>query len=114
MAVRRPNTELMYFCQATTTKEKYVPDVVGMGRRSLRLAALKYLTAKDSPEGRALATQAYNDATNMTEQVSEIGLGMAGTRRCGLRLAALECPTSKDTQQGRTLAAQAYSDAIDM
>jgi len=51
----------------------YSPDAKATGRRALRNAALRYLTAADDEAAAALADAHYRAATNMTDMI--VGLG---------------------------------------
>ena len=48
----------------------YTPDAKAAGRRALRNAALRYLTAADDEEAAGLAAAHYETATNMTDMIA--------------------------------------------
>jgi aminopeptidase N len=55
--------------QAHKSNEPYSPDAASAGRRSLRNMCLRYLTAEDSKEARALAFEQFRSADNMTDKI---------------------------------------------
>ncbi len=55
--------------QALKTNEPYSPDAASAGRRALRNMCLRYLTAEDTKETRALAFEHFRSADNMTDKV---------------------------------------------
>jgi aminopeptidase N len=68
------------------SKGAFSPDAASAGRRSLRNAALRFLTAADDANAAALADTHYRSATNMTEMTA--GLGALARMRDPLRDAA--------------------------
>jgi len=55
--------------QSLKSNEPYSPDAVSAGRRSLRNMCLRYLTAEDTTDTRALAFEHFRGADNMTDKV---------------------------------------------
>ncbi len=55
--------------QSLKSNEPYSPDATSAGRRSLRNMCLRYLTAEDTAETRALAFEHFRAADNMTDKV---------------------------------------------
>ncbi|HEY4264226.1 MAG TPA: aminopeptidase N C-terminal domain-containing protein, partial [Micropepsaceae bacterium] len=68
------------------SKGAFSPDAVSAGRRSLRNAALRFLTAADDEKAAQLADAHYRAATNMTEMTA--GLAALARTRSPLRDAA--------------------------
>jgi aminopeptidase N len=64
----------------------YDPGAVSAGRRALRNAALRYLTAADDEAAAGLAQAHYNSATNMTDMI--VGLAALTRMESPLRDAA--------------------------
>ena len=52
------------------SNEPFSPDAVSAGRRALRNACLRYLTAEDTPATRSLAFEHFRAADNMTDAVA--------------------------------------------
>jgi len=52
------------------SNEPYAPDAASAGRRALRNACLRYLTAEDTPATRTLAYEHFRSADNMTDQAA--------------------------------------------
>ena len=52
------------------TRRPYSPDATSAGRRALRNAALRYLTAADDEDAAELAEAHYRAATNMTDMIA--------------------------------------------
>jgi aminopeptidase N len=55
--------------QSLKSNEPYSPDAVSAGRRSLRNMCLRYLTAEDAKDTRALAFEHFRGADNMTDKI---------------------------------------------
>ncbi len=55
-------------------KEPYRVNPQSMGKRALKNILLRYLTLADEKEGRLLAHRQYNEATNMTDQISALSI----------------------------------------
>ncbi len=55
--------------QSLKSNEPYSPDAVSAGRRSLRNMCLRYLTAEDAQDTRALALEHFRGADNMTDKI---------------------------------------------
>jgi aminopeptidase N len=55
--------------QALKSNEPYSPDAASAGRRALRSMCLRYLTAEDTAEARALAFEHFRSADNMTDTI---------------------------------------------
>jgi aminopeptidase N len=62
--------ELERLYRRLTTKEAFSPDAKSAGRRALRNAALRFLTAEAGEASAALAGEHYDAATNMTDMVA--------------------------------------------
>ena len=54
----------------STRKGAFAPDAQSAGRRALRNALLRYLTAADDEAAAALADAHYRSATNMTDMIA--------------------------------------------
>jgi aminopeptidase N len=69
--------------QSLKSNEPYSPDAVSAGRRALRNMCLRYLTADDVRETRALAFEQFRSADNMTDKIGGMGplLDMDGEER---------------------------------
>jgi aminopeptidase N len=52
------------------SNEPFTPDAASAGRRALRNACLRYLTAEDTPATRSLAFEHFRTADNMTDAVA--------------------------------------------
>ena len=68
------------------SRSAFSPDAASAGRRSLRNAALRFLTAADDDEAARIADAHYRAATNMTEMTA--GLGALARTQSALRDAA--------------------------
>jgi aminopeptidase N len=55
--------------QSLKSNEPYSPDATSAGRRALRNMCLRYLTAEDTKETRALAYEQFRSADNMTDKI---------------------------------------------
>ncbi len=64
----------------------YAPDAASAGRRALRNACLRYLTAADDDKAAIIADAHYRGATNMTDMIA--GLASLARMHSGLREAA--------------------------
>jgi aminopeptidase N len=71
--------------QSLKSNEPYSPDAVSAGRRSLRNMCLRYLTAEDTTETRALAFEQFRATDNMTDKVGGMAplVDMDGQEREG-------------------------------
>jgi aminopeptidase N len=69
--------------QALKSNEPYSPDAASAGRRALRNMCLRYLTAEDTAETRALAFEHFRSADNMTDKIGGMGplADMSGEER---------------------------------
>ena len=63
------NGALREIYQSLKSNEPYSPDAAPSGRRALRNMCLRYLTAEDTKEARALAFEQFRSADNMTDKV---------------------------------------------
>jgi aminopeptidase N len=59
--------------QSLKSNEPYEPDAASSGKRSLRNMCLRYLTAEDTGESRALAFEHFRAADNMTDKMGGLG-----------------------------------------
>ncbi len=66
--------ELNNTYQRLTSNEPYSPDAASAGRRSLRNAALSYLSQLETPETDQLVANQYKTADNMTDKVAALAL----------------------------------------
>ena len=71
-----------------SVKAAFSPDAKSAGRRALRNAALRYLTAADDEAAAQLALAHYQSATNMTDMIS--GLAALTRMESGARDAAFD------------------------
>ena len=55
--------------QSLKSNEPYSPDATSAGKRALRNTCLRYLTADDAKESRALAFEHFRGADNMTDKI---------------------------------------------
>jgi aminopeptidase N len=55
--------------QSFKSNEPYSPDAASAGRRSLRNICLRYLTAEDTKDVRAMAFEHFRGADNMTDKI---------------------------------------------
>ena len=63
----------------------FSPDAASAGRRALRNAALRFLTARRRRSGRRAGARALRAATNMTDMIAGPGRADAHGRRAGAR-----------------------------
>jgi aminopeptidase N len=68
-AAHRSRIEALYR-QQQQQKGAFAPDAASAGRRALRNACLRFLTADDDEKAAALADSHYRAATNMTDMIA--------------------------------------------
>lgn len=80
-AAHRGRFQVLY--DRTMSDSVFRPDAESAGRRALRNACLRYLTAADDEDAARLAEAHYRAATNMTDMMAGIGqlVRMNSTRR---------------------------------
>jgi len=62
-------TPLRDLYQSLNSNEAYSPDAAPSGRRALRNMCLRYLTAHDTSETRAMALEHFRSSNNMTDKI---------------------------------------------
>lgn len=69
--------------QSLKSNEPYSPDAVFAGRRALGNLCLRYLTAEDTKETRALAFEQFRSSDNMTDKIGGLAplIDMSGDER---------------------------------
>jgi aminopeptidase N len=81
-------TRLEKLYETLQSDAAYSPDAESAGRRALRNACLRYLTAADDEDAAALAEAHYRDASNMTDMMAALSqLVRMDSRRRELTLA---------------------------
>lgn len=66
--------ELAELYSQLSSREPYVPDAAGAGRRALRNACLDLFAAGRPAEGEELAMRQFRDADNMTDRFAALGV----------------------------------------
>ncbi len=69
--------------QSLNSNEPYSPDAAPSGRRALRSMCLRYLTAHDTGETRAMAFEHFRSSNNMTDKIGGLAplVDMSGDER---------------------------------
>jgi aminopeptidase N len=81
--------ELAALYERLKSRGPFSPDAVSAGRRSLRNAALRFLTVADDDNAAEIAETHYRDATNMTEMTAGLAaLARMASPRCDAAFAA--------------------------